>query len=251
MNRCIFYSAGDTDALRTAQNILQKSCCFLDHPSPDLTHLLLPVPSFAPDGTIKGGGSVGELLCMLPENITVIGGGLNRSELSGHPTIDLLEDEGYLAGNAAITAHCALKLALNHLPVTLEDCSVLVIGWGRIGKCLARLLKAVGADVTIAARKEADRAIARALGYNAESPSLPHRTLSQYRVIFNTVPAPVLSEDRIAHCRPDCLMIDLASSPGIAGDGVLWARGLPSRDAPESSGALIANTVLYLLDKKE
>ena len=44
---------------------------------------------------------------------------------------------------------------------------------------------------------------------------------------------------------------DLASVKGIAGDNVIWARGLPGKDAPEESGTLIAKTVLrYALGKE-
>lgn len=185
---------------------------------------------------------------MLPEHTAVIGGDLTSPVLAGHPAIDLLRDEGYLAENAAITAHCALKEAACRLPATLCRCPVLVLGWGRIGKCLSRLLQSLGASVTVAARKETDRAMAAALGYEAEAFSLLHRRLPQARVIFNTVPAPVLSEAQTALCRPGCLMIDLASRPGIAGPEVVSARGLPGRDAPESSGALIAATILRLLE---
>ena len=62
-------------------------------------------------------------------------------------------------------ATLAIKLGGNLCLVNrLADCKVLVIGWGRIGKCLAALLKGLEADVTVVARKETDRAILHALG---------------------------------------------------------------------------------------
>jgi dipicolinate synthase subunit A len=79
----------------------------------------------------------------------------------------------------------------------------------------------------------------------------PRQAIDAYRVIFNTVPSPVITEDESAQCRSDCLKIDLASEVGIAGDDVLWARGLPGKDAPESSGKLIAKTILRLCCGKE
>jgi hypothetical protein len=135
--------------------------------APDVTHLLLPVPSFEADGSIKGGGDLQQLLKALPKTVTVIGGNLDREELAGYETLDLLKDPRYLARNASITAHCALELALAKLPVTLENCPVLVIGWGRIGKCLAKLFGALGAKVTVAARRESRRVMAEALGYRS------------------------------------------------------------------------------------
>ena len=44
--------------------------------------------------------------------------------------------------------------------------------------------------------------------------------------------------------------MDLASKKGIAGNDVIWARGLPGIHAPEESGALIARTILDLLKEE-
>ena len=132
------------------------------------------------------------------------------------------------------------------MPVVFKDCPSLVIGWGRIGKCLATKLKALGAEVTVAARKPTDRAMLSALGYNAEDTATLKYSLIRYRVIFNTVPATVLPTGPVG-----CLKIDLASTPGIGGNDVIHARGLPGKDAPEASGELIARTVIKYLNKEE
>lgn len=247
MNDFVICPFGHTDALHYATLILtQKGCCVKSQPDHTVTHLLLPVPSFEPDGSVKGGGALKDILNRLSENVTVFGGNLQQHVPENCKAIDLLQDPVYLAENANITAHCAVKLAMVKLPVTLEGCHVLVVGWGRIGKCLAALLKKMGAVVTVAARKESDRAMLLALGYDTLDSSLLDYSLLRFRVIFNTVPVMVINKDSLQFCRPDCLKIDLASKPGIEGDDVIWARGLPNKDAPESSGALIARTVLRL-----
>ncbi len=252
MNHKLIAAAGDTPSLRVAKTILENNgFAFTDHPHPETTHLLLNVPSFTADGALAGGGELSRLLPRLPEAITVIGGNLTAPELSGYTVIDLLRDDGYLAKNADITARCALRVASATLPCTWDGCPVLVIGWGRIGKCLAKHLSALGADVTVAARKSADRAMLRALGYAALPIRCLHEILPRCRVIYNTVPAPVLSQAQSALCRKDCLKIELASVPGIAGEDVVMARGLPGKLAPEDSGKLIAQTVLRLMAEKE
>ena len=176
-------------------------------PNEQVTHLLLPVPSFTPDGGIRGGGDLKTVLYALPDNITIIGGNLSDC-----------------------------------LPFTLKNCPILLIGWGRIGKCLARLLRANDALVTVCARKEADRALLQALGYSAQSVPDP----TGYRVVINTAPAPVL-----ATCPDTVFKMELSSVMGIAGSDVLWAKGLPAIHAPESSGMLIADTINRLLSKEE
>lgn len=252
MNDHTFYLAGSVPALTFAgDHLARQGCSVVSLPCPEVTHLVLPVPSFTPDGHLKGGGDLAQLLQQLPEDITVFGGNLDRAELERYQKVDFLQDASYLAENAAITAHCAVKVALARLPVTLQGCHVLVIGWGRIGKCLASLLMDMGAKVTVAARKETDRAMLRALGYNTEATDTLSYGLIRYRLIFNTVPFPVISEEKAALCGPECLKIDLASQPGIAGADVIWARGLPGTDAPETSGKLIARTCIRLAAGKE
>ena len=251
VSKLIFYPINQSPVLRAAAEALKrKGYGVVSHPCESVTHLLLPAPSFDDKGNLKGGGDLENVLTALPKNITIIGGNLPKDRLCGRKAIDLLKDPTYLADNAAITAYCAVRLAMMELPVMLRGCQVLIIGWGRIGRCLAALLWALEADVTVAARKETDRAMAHALGYHAEDPSTLGHNLNGFRLIFNTAPALVLSEEQVLHCRDNCLKIDLASTLGIAGKHVIWARGLPGKDAPESSGKLIAKTAIRLIEKE-
>ena len=244
MDEYTIYAAGFTQAMsHCIQKLKQEGFSIVSEPNPQVTHLLLPVPSFTADGMIVGGGNLATLLTLLPKDIVVIGGNLDRPELDYYATIDLLQDESYLAENAQITAHCAIKLALNQLPVILDGCPVLVLGWGRIGKCLARLLRQMDANVTVCVRKETDRSILKALGYGVAD--YKQVNLNGYRVIFNTVPTMLFPV-----CPGGALKIDLASRLGLGSEDVIWARGLPGKDAPGSSGALIAQTLISMLRKE-
>lgn len=236
MKQPVFYTAGDSAALRRARHQLHEWGYPVAHvPSEKVTHLLLPVPSLESDGTIKGGGIPAEVLRALPKDVTVMGG--NLPELPCR-SIDFLRDEFYLLENAAITAQCTLNL----LRQPVQDAAVLIIGYGRIGKHLAPLLKALGANVTIATRK----GFAPQPGYGwVETPKWD---AAAYDIIINTAPAPLLDQQDARH---DAQLIDLASVKGISGDRVIWARGLPSREAPDASGILIAKTALrYALGKE-
>lgn len=195
------------------------------------THILLPVPTkFIPEG--------------LPPEAVLIGGNLPQT---GRQTIDLLADPVYLAQNAAITAQGAVKTALNALPVCLCECRTLILGWGRVAQCLSHLLKGMGGQVTVAARREDARAMAAALGFA----TMPLEGLScqGFRLVFNTIPAPL-------PCTPEdfsqnCVKIDLASRLSLPGEDVIWARGLPGKEFPESAGRLIARRAGYHLMRTE
>lgn len=207
-------------------------------PQPDAAHLLLPVPSFS-----AADGYLAHILSDLPEDIIISGGNLDSPLLKDYRTVDFLQDPYYLASNAAITADCALQIAENQLSAPMNGLSALILGWGRIGKCLSLLLKSRGAEVTVAARKPEDLALIRALGMKSIPTANAAEGLDRYRLIFNTVPAMVLPN---LDCRPDCAVIELASRPGMSGENIISALGLPGKMAPAASGKLIAETFLRL-----
>ena len=246
LNNRVYYIAGDSHALQVvSRELTLRGLTVTQTPSKAVTHLILGVPCRMESSELEA------LLAQLPKDVRVFGGFLDRLELQGYRCADLLKDELYLAKNASITAHCALRIALEQWPVTLEHCPVLILGGGRISKCLAPLLRALGADVVIALRNDAQRAMWQALGYETEALPLQEYILPRFRVVFNTVPAPLLSARALENCREGCVKIELASFPGMEGDGITDARGLPGRFAPESSGKLITKSVLRLCARKE
>ena len=205
-------------------------------------HLLLPVPSFPASEPF-----IESTLAVLPRNVIISGGNLD-SRFPQHVTVDFLKDPYYLAENAAITADCAIRIIKKERSATLSSYPVLIVGWGRIGKCLSCLLQAEGADVTIAARKDSDRAIVRALGCRSISIEDAALELHRYDVILNTVPVMVLPN---MNTKADTVILELASMPGMAGANIIDARGLPSKMAPAASGELIAKTFIRLSLGKE
>lgn len=206
-----------------------------DSPGADVTHLLLPVPVQ---------GDYAPILRQLPNDTVVFGGNLDGPEFGSYSKVDLLKDEAYLTANAAITATCAADLP----GIDYAGTQVLILGWGRIGKRLARILAERGACVTVSARNPADLARVKASGMNAVPIHSISGNLSSYHVIFNTVPAMILPD---LHCRPECLIYELASRPGMSGPNITSARGLPGKYAPERSGALIAETVMRYLCRED
>jgi dipicolinate synthase subunit A len=214
-------------------------------PDDTVTHLLLPAPCHLSRTNLQ------DLLAKLPRNIVIICGNPDSAIFAGYTVRDLLQDETYLAENAAITAHCAIQLMAASLPAVLCRQKILILGWGRIAKCLAQLLHAAGNQVTIAARKEKDRAMAASLMHNVIDLSSAENHWADFRIICNTIPVPVLSRKQLAACLDDCLLMDLASIKGMDSDKVIHAKGLPGKLAPESAGILIGKTCLRLTSSKE
>ena len=210
--------------------------------SRNAAHLLLPVPSFPASEPF-----IESTLAVLPSDVVISGGNLGN-RFPQHITVDFLKDPYYLAENAAITAVCAIRIVKEERGTAIKGCPVLIVGWGRIGKCLSCLLQAEGAAVTVAARTDADRAMIRALGCRSISIEGAALELCHYDVILNTVPVMVLPG---MDTKPDAVILELASKPGMAGANIIDARGLPSKMAPQISGELIAKTFIRLSLGKE
>lgn len=254
----LFYFAGGDDRMQAARACLERRglrCA--EAPGPGVTHLILPLPAFQEAGIITNGPALDDLLEALPEKLSILGGKLGAAGAAlagrGYPVLDYFADEQLTAENAAITAEGAIQLAMEALPVTLWGSEVLVLGWGRIGQLLCRRLAGLGARVTAAARRPRDRAMIEALGLRSEETGVYHRSLSQYRVIFNTVPAEVLTPAQATQTWPDCLLVELSTGGRMASAGRqhIQAGGLPGKIAPETAGACIGRAILRLLPENK
>lgn len=247
MQPILIYPAGCTPAcLSAARELNGRGIAVTDHITPEATHLMMDVPSFLAEGVLRSGADFSQLMSRFPEGITLIGGRIPEAVSAQYPTIDLLKDDTYQFENAAITAECALRVAAERIPFTLRKCAVLIVGWGRIGKHLAFLLKAHGAGVTILSRSPLHRAEAISFGMQAVSPAALWNRIQRFRIIFNTAPSVMIPRE-LAYQNESCLKIDLASLPGIEGEDVIRAGGLPGIHTPESAGQLMADTILRLM----
>jgi len=248
MEQIRVFRAGTTAACRYAGDYLARLGIIVQNsPSENTQYLLLDAPSFQSDGSLRQGGQLEPVLNSLPSHVVVCGGNMNHPSLVNYRCIDFLRDEEYLCRNAYITAECALDVAMPFMGRTFSRCPVLIIGWGRIGKCLAQLMRNLGARVTLGVRDPKQAAILRVLGYDALQISQIPDELVRFRLIYNTVPAPVLNAASLSLCPENCVKIELASRDGMEGDDIIIARGLPGIHMPESSGELIAQTFLRLI----
>ena len=166
---------------------------------------------------------------------------------------------GFVTGNAALTAEAAVGLLLRESPRALQGSRCLILGFGRIGKLLAQKLAAFGAQVSVAARRETDRALAEALGYGSLSFEKPEGVIGDFEYLINTVPARVLSDAALCCVSPEALLLELASAPGgfdptlarNIGLNVVTAPGLPGRCAPLAAAELLRRELYAVLREQE
>ena len=168
---------------------------------------------------------------------------------------DFFAREELAVANAVPTAEGAVQLAMEHLPITIHGAKALIIGFGRVGRLTAQRFQALGARVSVAARKYDQLAWAQAMGFGCEHLAHLRGWLCGYDLIVNTVPAQVLGRGELEDLKPDCLILDLASKPGgvdLAAAGelgltVIWALALPGKVAPVTAGAAIKDTIYNML----
>ena len=155
------------------------------------------------------------------------------------------------------TAEGAIQIAMEELPITLHEARVLVVGFGRVGRALAPRLQALGARVTVAARRYEQRSLAQSMGLGTERADRLPDWLCGYDLVVNTAPARVLGVEELSALKEGALVIDLASKPGgvdmagaaALGVRVVWALSLPGKVAPVSAGRYIMDTVYHIMEE--
>ena len=169
--------------------------------------------------------------------------------------IDIMKREELAVLNTISTAEGAIEIAISNTNKIIHGSEVLILGFGRIGKVLARKMAGLSAKVTCAARKDEDLAWIRAYGHNETNINALGENLSQYDIILNTVPHLVSNKERLQYVKKDALLIDLASNPGGIDKKeakelklkLVWALALPGKVAPVTTAEFIKDTIYNIL----
>lgn len=172
-------------------------------------------------------------------------------------TVDILEREEMAVLNAIPTAEGAIQIAMEELPITINGSNVMILGYGRIGKVLSKMLSGFGAEVFIEARKYSDIAWINANGHKPVYINALKQYIGNMNVIINTIPYKILDATMLESIGKDCLIIDLASKPGgvdldrakALGIKVIWALSLPGKVAPVTAANFIKQTVYNIIEE--
>lgn len=171
--------------------------------------------------------------------------------------IDMMKQEKLVILNTIATAEGAINIAIQHTDSILHGSKILILGFGRVGKVVARKFKGLCCNVTCAARKSTDLAWIKTLGYKAIDIKDIKEDLKKYDIIINTIPEIIIEKDEIECMKDKVLVIDLASSPGGINReearklnlNYIWALALPGKIAPLSSAKFIKESIYDLLSK--
>lgn len=146
--------------------------------------------------------------------------------------------------NAVPTAEGAVAIAISETERTICGAKCLIIGNGCIGKSLTKILKGMGACLTVSARKELDFALLWSEGTKYVNTNLLNDLeLRMFDVIFNTVPKRIISNKKMVELSKKQVVIDLASLPygfdhesrNLYNCKLLLSSSIPAIYAPETS----------------
>lgn len=256
-----------TYGLEKIENINSvKKCKTLQETVQDADIVIGPIPITSDNTNVNAPFS--EKIITLNELATnikgkkIIAGSIKREfyELSNDnkiETIDLLNREELAVLNAISTAEGAIQIAMEETIKTIHNSNVLILGFGRIGKVLAKMLQGVGANVYCEARKNVDLAWIRAYGYIPIHQKEIEKQIDKYDIIMNTIPSMILDKQILKKVSKNCVIIDIASNPGGVdrqeakklGIKVIWALSLPGKVAPLTSAEYIKDTIYNIFEE--
>lgn len=157
--------------------------------------------------------------------------------------------------NAIATAEGTVVEAIKRSTVNLHGSKSLVLGFGRCAQVLASKLKALDVNVYISARNKDDIAFAIAYGYQGILLDNLEKDLNSFDFVFNTIPAMILTRNKLEKLSPYVTIIDIASAPGgldfDAAESLnlnaSLCLGLPGIYSPKSSGEILADVIETIL----
>ena len=233
------------------ENIITEDIC-------EANYVITSMP-FSKDGKYVNSTNflISDLFSILKDRkITLISGAI-KLNIIDELTInkieyyDILKLEENAIKNAIPTAEGAIYTAIQNSDITLNSSNILIMGFGKIGKVLANMLRGFGANIYVEARKKSDLAFIKSYGFNEIDLNDLDKYLSRFDFIFNTIPFVLLDESKLRLLKKDVTLIDLASTPGgidykVAKELNLntdWALALPTKVAPKTSAMYLKESI--------
>lgn len=193
-----------------------------------------------------------------------IGGKISKrmKEMANHygiTTFDLLDREELAILNAIPTVEGGIQIAMEEMDTTIHNSNIMILGFGRIGKLLAKSLQGLGGNVFVEARKHEDLAWIKSYGYGPLHLKEIKNYLPNMDLVFNTIPSMILGEENLIELKKGSIIIDLASKPGGVdfdmakkmGINVIWALGLPGKVAPVTAGEILKESIYNIVAELE
>ena len=236
---------GKGERLKRAAEILGKASALSKYSE----LVILPIPT-TKDGVHLTGcdTALEDIAATVGDGAFVLGYGIpkdlvERLEDAGAVVCDALGDEVFLEENATLTAFGTVGIMLTSAKKSPAELNVGIIGYGRIGRQLLRILLFLGASVRVYTRKNSTRLDLSRLGIDASLSSDGDYGGLDY--LINTAPERVLGEGEARAAVACGEVIDLASGDNFPeGLPITKLGGIPGLMYPISAGRIYAEAAL-------
>lgn len=171
---------------------------------------------------------------------------------------DYMKQEEVTSYFALLTAEGAVAEAIYHSPYSLSDSKCLVLGYGYCGSAIAKVCKALGAEVYVGVRREEACYLANANNFHGFLLTDLENIIQDFSYLFNTIPSLILRGELLGKIPKDSVIIDIASAPGgidyeYAQKQHLNARlllGIPGKTAPKSSAKKLTEVIIKRVEER-
>ena len=244
---------------------INRICCRnLSEEIKNTKNIILPLP-VSKDGkylfsTVQMKETIDDLSSMFNENNRIFAGMISNTltakfEKKKCKVYDYFKRDDVTVMNSVPTVQGIIKTMIDNIEYTINSSNCAIFGYGRVGSLTADVLSAIGAKVTVCARKLSDIARASSKGCHACFIKDFSLIAEKFDIIVNTVPSVILNREILSHIRKDCLIIDVASAPygtdfAVASElglNAILCPSLPGKVAPKTAGEIIANGVLNII----
>jgi hypothetical protein len=173
------------------------------------------------------------------------------AEALGASVLDLFCDEEYQCENAYLTALGTLGYIMTTDRRAVSDLRFGIVGYGRIGSRLVRMLLFLSAQVRIYTSKLLSRLDLGECGIDSVSDGEDALDFSGIDVLINTAPKDMRSSFPGGKIPEGMRVIELASGNNFAGvEGVEKLPALPEKMYPESAGSAYFKALKRFIDSK-
>lgn len=219
-----------------------------------------PVP-FSKDGShlyqetaeARGRLSLDSLKDALRPGQILLGFGIPKAltsfcQKSGILVWDFQDSPKLARANAAFTAEGLLASVISETPFSLNGKKALLLGHGRCGQEIVKLFTKLNLSFTILDRDPEARALAEAPIRTLTEPELTALSMD-FDLVFNTIPARLLSRQDIAKLPEHCVLFDIASAPfGFdlehTGRKLVRCPGIPGKTMPRTAGEFLGKVII-------
>ena len=173
--------------------------------------------------------------------------------------IDIMKNEKLAILNTIATAEGAIKEIIENTQVNVHGSKIMILGFGRVGKTLAKKLDGLSAKITVVSKEEEELAWAEVYGYTNVQLNKIEDVIKDYDVIVNTIPHIILQGDILQKINKDTLLLDLASGEGGINKeeaqenkiNLIKALGIPGKISPITTAKILKETIYEILEEKK